>query len=632
MEYTDSFSPASSNNIVPTWFYDTNNSWTKADISDDGGTVIAADDKVLKVFKSSSNNTAWWFNATEQIFTLSTCKNGSLIVIGTALGDGIVSTFSDSGNATLWQYNTSGWVFDVEMSADGSTIAVADWDGWVYLFDSSSNETLWTYKSPESILDVALSYDGNTIIAGGKNNTVYVFNRDSNETLWTYRMDKWVYGVDVSADGNRLVASCENRILTFNRASNSTLWAYSGHDFHRTIISSDGSKIACGASSAVQPNNLYVFDFSSNHTLWTFNTTDQVLELDFTWNASHLIAGSYNHHFYVFSGTNNQTLLDYQMPGYVWSVGITLNGTQFVCGAENKTVYFELMRPQVTQASTSRSIYNTNEAIVIEAQAVPGTLSLFGAYVNYSINNGYFLIVKMNNLTLLSDSLVHFSVSIGPFIEGNVTYRIWCNDTFALSAASPTHIINIDGTPPELHSLDQTPTSPNSTQSVEVLANITDAMSGVDRVLLNYSINNGTTWTVIEMSINTYGFYTASIPSQDNGTMVLYYLVAFDCVNNSLIIDNTGPNFKYFVLDPSSPTTTTTGTTTTTTTTTSPTTSTGSTTQPPLDNPLLLPILLGLGVGLFIVIVLLVRHVFLSRTVAKTHLPKVDTPPTEGMK
>ncbi len=393
----------------------------------------------------------------------------------------------------------------------------------------------------------------------------------------------------------------------------------------RAIISYDGSTIACGSSSAVQLNNLFVFDFSSNQTLWTFNTTDQVVELDFTRDGSHLVAGSYNSHFYVFSRTSNQSLLDYELPGYVFGVGTTLNGTQFVCGAANKAVYFELTQPQVTLASTSRTFYNSRETIIVNAQVARGTLPIFGAYVNYTNNNDQCHVVEMDNLTILSDSLVGFSVSIGPFDEGNVAYHVWSNDTFALDAMSAIQTFNIDGTPPESHLVYQTPTSPNSTQSVDVIANITDAMSGAGRVLLNYSINNGTTWTTVEMSVDTHGIYTGTIPSQENGTSVLYHLIAFDMVNNCIIVDDDGGNFEYVVLDPATTSTATTTTPATTTTT------TNNTAQSPLESPLLLPMILGLAIGLSIVTVLVVRHLLLSRFVTKADSPEVDAPATEAL-
>lgn len=93
---------------------------------------------------------------------------------------------------------------------------------------------------------------------------------------------------------------------------------------------------------------------------------------------------------------------------------------------------------------------------------------------------------------------------------------------------------------------------------------MTDVLSGVDSVVLYYSIDDTTTWTPLTPSLISGPNYNFTIPSMANDTHVLFYVEAMDQVGNIASDDNDSEYYEYLVLDPTGSTTQTTPTTDTT--------------------------------------------------------------------
>ena len=86
-------------------------------------------------------------------------------------------------------------------------------------------------------------------------------------------------------------------------------------------------------------------------------------------------------------------------------------------------------------------------------------------------------------------------------------------------------------------------------QTVKILVNATDLLSGVGDVILSYNINNSPTWTNITMILNaTTGLYEVTIPGQQAGNIVKYKIIAYDIAGNYKIEDNDGQFYTYTVI------------------------------------------------------------------------------------
>jgi len=113
----------------------------------------------------------------------------------------------------------------------------------------------------------------------------------------------------------------------------------------------------------------------------------------------------------------------------------------------------------------------------------------------------------------------------------------------------------IDNIPPEISEPWQDPLPDNVQpfQNVTVWVNVTDYGTGIKNVTLWYSINNGTSWTIINMTAlpipsDTWITYEATIDGYENCTWVTYKIIAYDNAENNATKDNNGYCYKYHVI------------------------------------------------------------------------------------
>lgn len=104
--------------------------------------------------------------------------------------------------------------------------------------------------------------------------------------------------------------------------------------------------------------------------------------------------------------------------------------------------------------------------------------------------------------------------------------------------------------PPTIRITGRTPMIPSASDSVLVMATVTDD-SSVANVVLNYGIGvNPATWMQINMTSSGTNMWEAKIPEQTAGTFVKYFIGAADSSGNSSVYpDSSGTGFQYQVLN-----------------------------------------------------------------------------------
>lgn len=90
-------------------------------------------------------------------------------------------------------------------------------------------------------------------------------------------------------------------------------------------------------------------------------------------------------------------------------------------------------------------------------------------------------------------------------------------------------------------------------QNVTVRVNVTDYGSGIKNVTLWYSLNNGTSWTIINMTelpipSDMTITYEATISGYENCTWITYKIIAYDKAGNNQTKDNNHFYYKYHVI------------------------------------------------------------------------------------
>jgi len=106
-----------------------------------------------------------------------------------------------------------------------------------------------------------------------------------------------------------------------------------------------------------------------------------------------------------------------------------------------------------------------------------------------------------------------------------------------------------DNTPPVIENVYQQPSSDSvyPDDKVVVYANVTDDLSGVKQVILNYTTNNGT-WFSVEMTNLEDTLYNATIPEFPYCTNVTYVIIAEDKANHTITTVDMGYAYQYHVI------------------------------------------------------------------------------------
>jgi len=143
--------------------------------------------------------------------------------------------------------------------------------------------------------------------------------------------------------------------------------------------------------------------------------------------------------------------------------------------------------------------------------------------------------------------------------EAGYSFDHWELDGIGIGSDNPVDVpmdnnhtlaaVFVDDTPPEIGDPAQDPAENiQPGQNVTVTAVVTDHGSGVYNVTLSYSIDNGTTWTplnMIEIDVDTY---QAKIGGYENCTWVRYKLTSYDNVENHAVNDNEEYYYVYHVV------------------------------------------------------------------------------------
>ncbi|MCZ2809703.1 MAG: hypothetical protein O2V44_10150, partial [Candidatus Bathyarchaeota archaeon] len=126
---------------------------------------------------------------------------------------------------------------------------------------------------------------------------------------------------------------------------------------------------------------------------------------------------------------------------------------------------------------------------------------------------------------------------------------VYANDTAGNMGASGTVYFAVDTTPPNITAVSQTPLENNVMPEDEVTVNatVTDELSGVKQVTLNYTNGDGT-WVTVNMTNLEGNVWNATIPAFPQGTNVTYGIIAEDNVNNTITSEDLGYECQYIVI------------------------------------------------------------------------------------
>ena len=148
-------------------------------------------------------------------------------------------------------------------------------------------------------------------------------------------------------------------------------------------------------------------------------------------------------------------------------------------------------------------------------------------------------------IAIEAEGLVYGLVETHLFPPYRYADRIGAKTTFAIGP--------VDNTPPTISTAVREPTGDvMESSAVTVLASVTDKQSGVAKVILSFTVDNGANWENLTMSFDALtGFYEAVIPGQKGGTTVRFKIIAYDVVGNTAVFEE--PYCVYVVISPLKP-------------------------------------------------------------------------------
>ena len=150
-------------------------------------------------------------------------------------------------------------------------------------------------------------------------------------------------------------------------------------------------------------------------------------------------------------------------------------------------------------------------------------------------------------------------VTVTAIPEEGYSFDHWELDGINIASANPVDILMdnnhtllavfVDDIPPEIGAPAQDPPQNiQPGQNVTVIVTVSDHGSGVYNVTLWYSVNNGTTWTPLNMIETDVNSYQTKIHGYENCTWVRYKITAYDNNGNQAENDNDGYYYIYHVI------------------------------------------------------------------------------------
>ena len=158
----------------------------------------------------------------------------------------------------------------------------------------------------------------------------------------------------------------------------------------------------------------------------------------------------------------------------------------------------------------------------------------------YRINNGPVKAISIDGQPLITTEWM------------NNTIEYWSVDNAGNEELSHKILtgIKLDKTAPSIMHVSRVPeNNVEPDQEVKVSVNVTDFLSGVQNVVLSYTLNYGKSWNNLIMTYNsTNGLYETTIKVQQANVQVEYKIIAYDNAGNCRVEDNSGQYYTYTVI------------------------------------------------------------------------------------
>jgi peroxiredoxin len=190
--------------------------------------------------------------------------------------------------------------------------------------------------------------------------------------------------------------------------------------------------------------------------------------------------------------------------------------------------------PIISVLSPENKTYSQNVCMNGCTVAVPLTFSVSEptSWIGFSLDG-------QENVTISGNTI------LTGLLDGVHYVAVYANDTVGNMRASNIVHFTVDTTPPKITKISQTPLKNNvlPEDEVKVNATVTDDLSGVKQVVLNYTKGNGV-WVTVNMTNLEENIWNANIPTFPHGTNTTYTIMVEDNLGNAITTEKLGYEYK----------------------------------------------------------------------------------------
>ncbi len=201
----------------------------------------------------------------------------------------------------------------------------------------------------------------------------------------------------------------------------------------------------------------------------------------------------------------------------------------------------------ITSSATTVTVEKGHDFnVVINADGASGETAMHMKFPSQVANNAQFTYGSLDSegsaddggsadLNSASNQMeVNYTIT-APDTVGAYTLTVYAAqpDSHSIHTSITVNVIPPAGPGPSILYLNGTPSIPTDSQQVTVTANVSSSQN-LTAVTLQYSLDNGSSWTNVSMSLVEQQ-YQAAIPQFDNGTHVVYRVVAVDDLGQETI-------------------------------------------------------------------------------------------------
>jgi len=446
---------------------------------------------------------------------------------------GYSTSTAPNTNNTIWSYPTGDRVISSPAVAQGK-VYVGSYDRKVYCLNATSGVRIWNYTTGDSVESSPAVAD-DKVYVGSFDRKVYCLNATTGAHIWNYTTGGAVYSSPAVADGRVYVDSfhvhsSDYKIYCLNATTGAHIWNYTTGAYFSSPAVAQGKVYVGSYTGAV-----YCLNATTGAYIWSYPTGGEVSSSPAVADGK-VYVGSEDFNVYCLNATTGAYIWSYPTGDRVISSPAVAQGKVYVGSTDMKV--WCLNASSASMISYEREIWNYTTGWLNDVRSSPAVAD-DKVYVG-SFDRKVYCLNATTGAHIWGYTTGDYVSSSPAVADGKVYVGSYDRKVYAFGP---------DTTPPNITDVSQFPFKNNVTpeDDVHVNATVTDDLSGVKQVTLNYTHGNGT-WINVDMTNLEGNVWNATIPKFPYCTNVTYAIIAEDNANNTITTEEMGYEYQYHVI------------------------------------------------------------------------------------